>query len=110
MAKSHGSAQLTGTDTILINPKQCMSGFFVPTAFTPNGDGLNDDFKPLLFGNILTYEFIVYNRWGQVVFKSSQTNYGRDGRYKERPESGNVFIRTCHYQLEGEQVRSEKGM
>lgn len=99
----------TGTDTILVNSKQCMLGFFIPKAFTPNGDGLNDDFKPLLFGNIMKYEFIVYNRWGQVVFKSSQTDRGWDGNYNGKSESGNVFIWTCRYQLEGEEVKLEKG-
>jgi gliding motility-associated-like protein len=43
---------------------------FVPTAFTPNGDGLNDNFAPKgLFWN--KYELTIYNRWGQTVFVST---------------------------------------
>ena len=86
-----------------------MTGFFVPKAFTPNADGLNDDFKPLLFGNIEHYRFTVFNRWGQIVFQSSTPGQGWDGRYKGKFESANVFVWTCQYRLAGGDDQSEKG-
>jgi len=52
---------------------------FVPTGFTPNGDGRNDVIRPVLVGiKSLTY-FRVYNRWGQLVFNTSQAGKGWDG-------------------------------
>ncbi len=57
-------------DTITIGMKQC-TGLFVPNAFTPNEDGINDVFKPLFFQNVITYHFIIYNRWGEKVFEST---------------------------------------
>jgi hypothetical protein len=57
-----------GADTILVLSKDCMKGFYCPSAFTPNGDGRNDNIHPLLFGNVLSYSFTVYNRWGNAVF------------------------------------------
>ncbi|NBV68260.1 MAG: hypothetical protein EBR74_06955, partial [Flavobacteriia bacterium] len=56
----------------------------VPNAFTPNGDGLNDDFLPIISNSdqVKYYRFEVYNRWGQLVFESSKTGEGWDGKYK----------------------------
>ena len=55
--------------------------FYIPSAFTPNGDGLNDVWKPI--GNGLDgsrYEMIVFNRWGDVIFRSTEVERGWDGR------------------------------
>ncbi len=57
---------------------------FIPTGFTPNGDGRNDTFK--VIGNNLEEVYIaVYNRWGEKVFESSDANTGWDGTYKGKP-------------------------
>ncbi|MBI5917443.1 MAG: gliding motility-associated C-terminal domain-containing protein [Bacteroidetes bacterium] len=54
---------------------------FVPTGFTPNGDGKNDTFK--VIGNNLDEVYIaVYNRWGEKVFESKDPAVGWDGTYK----------------------------
>lgn len=58
-------------DTIVVMQKDCMEGLYVPTAFTPNGDGNNDIFRPILFGDFRQYHFTVYNRWGEKGFESS---------------------------------------
>jgi gliding motility-associated-like protein len=99
----------TGKDSILVNPKQCLSGFYVPTAFTPNGDGKNDIFKPLLFGRVKKYQFTIYNRWGQVIYQTSNLQYGWDGKASGILLDTNVFAWSCTYQMEGENVKTEKG-
>ncbi len=53
----------------------------VPNAFTPNGDGVNDQVFVRGFG-IAKMTFRIYNRWGQLVFQSASPNSGWDGRYK----------------------------
>jgi hypothetical protein len=58
----------TATETVMVTLKQCMTGFYIPNAFSPNNDGRNDVFKPMIFGNVISYSFLVYNRWGQKVF------------------------------------------
>ena len=56
---------------------------FVPTAFTPNGDGLNDDVKPIAVGVKQIKYFSIYNRWGQLVFKTTTNGQGWDGTIRE---------------------------
>ena len=48
---------------------------FIPNAFTPDNDGVNDSFLPLGQGySAVEYEFLVLNRWGEIVFKSNNPN------------------------------------
>jgi len=53
---------------------------FVPTAFTPNGDGRNDRLRPIAAGIKNIQYFNVYNRWGQLVFSTRTSEEGWDGR------------------------------
>lgn len=98
-----------GRDSVIVRPKECMHGFYVPNAFTPNKDGRNDLFRPLLFGVVKQYDFSVYNRFGQRVFHSTDTREGWDGNFAGHSQSMGVFIWTCTYQFEGEPVNNEKG-
>lgn len=98
-----------GSDTITIALKQCMEGFYIPNAFTPNGDGKNDQFKPLLFGNILSYHFTIYNRWGEKVFESTEVGKGWDGRVKAVDSDSHMYVWTCQYQLVDKPMKTEKG-
>ncbi|WP_164851188.1 gliding motility-associated C-terminal domain-containing protein [Larkinella soli] len=59
-------------------PASADSAFFVPDAFSPNGDGINDRFAPLAEG-ISAYRLTVFNRWGEVVFRATETSDGWDG-------------------------------
>ena len=58
---------------------------YVPSAFTPNNDGTNDIFLPIVSGNDNdkgTYKFQVFDRWGEEVFKTDDSNEGWDGSFK----------------------------
>ena len=62
------------------------SDIFVPKAFTPNKDGKNDLLQPFLV-NITTLKFFrVYNRWGQLMFQTSDSRQGWDGMYNYKPQ------------------------
>jgi gliding motility-associated-like protein len=65
---------------------------FVPTAFTPNGDGLNDVIKPIAVGIKQINYFRIYNRWGQLVYKTSVNGKGWDGKIAGVPQGSNVFV------------------
>lgn len=57
--------------------------YYVPNSFTPNGDGINDQFIPILTEglDLNVYEFKIYNRWGEVVFSTTDALQGWDGKF-----------------------------
>lgn len=63
-----------------------------PNAFTPNGDGVNDRFFPLLDCPADPYRFAVYNRWGQKVFESLRSGEGWDGSVEGRRLPSDAYI------------------
>jgi gliding motility-associated-like protein len=65
---------------------------YVPDAFTPNGDGLNDVFKPIFVGPSIKYDFRVYNRWGQLIFRSTTPNAGWDGTFRSVLQPGDAYV------------------
>lgn len=98
-----------GRDTINVILKECLSGFYIPTAFSPNQDRHNDLFKPLLFGNIVKYHLYIYNRWGHAVFQTSDPTQGWDGNLQGEKQDMQTFVWFCIYQLEGEKEQQRKG-
>jgi gliding motility-associated-like protein len=71
---------------------QTMPYVFVPTAFTPNGDGLNDVIRPIAVGIQKINYFSIYNRWGQMVYYTTQNKTGWDGNLKGRPQASAVYV------------------
>ena len=71
----------SATDSVKIRIYNLPADIYVPTAFSPNGDGLNDIFKPKSLGMQVLYSFRVYNRWGQLLFETSDTEKGWDGNF-----------------------------
>ena len=74
----------TATVTVMVTPVVCDNPFvFIPNSFTPNGDGVND----LLYvrSDILDEcYFVIYDRWGEKLFETSDQNIGWDGKYKQK--------------------------
>jgi gliding motility-associated-like protein len=98
-----------GTDTVSISLKDCMEGFYIPTAFSPNRDGKNDIFKPLIFGNLVSFEWIVYNRFGEKVFTSSLPENGWDGMYKGTVQGVGAYTWQCRFRIAGQQQQTKSG-
>ena len=67
-------------------------GYLMPTAFTPNKDGLNDCYRVSHWGIIETIEFSIYNRWGQLVFFTKDANQCWDGTFKGLAQDPGVFV------------------
>ncbi len=103
------SNHCTGADSILLTQKECLQGLFVPNAFTPNGDGRNDVFRPMFFGNVTRFRFTVYNRWGEKVFETRVPGQGWDGRLNGIPAADGTFVWFCQYQLDGQAQMSRRG-
>ncbi|HEV8285985.1 MAG TPA: PKD domain-containing protein [Chitinophagaceae bacterium] len=67
-------------------------GVLVPTAFTPNHDGLNEVLKPRYNGIKRLDYFAVYNRWGELLFKTSDMDAGWDGNFRGQPQAPGTFV------------------
>ena len=98
-----------GKDTINVSLKDCLKGLYIPTAFTPNDDGKNDLLKPILFGNLSMYEWTVYNRYGQLVFTTTDINLGWNGLVNGQKQNSGSFVWRCKYQISGEAVQVRSG-
>jgi gliding motility-associated-like protein len=68
------------------------SEIYVPTAFTPNGDGLNDLLRPKLIGIKELKYFAVYNRYGELIYKSANENQGWDGFIKGKAQNTGAYV------------------
>ena len=81
-----------GTDRINVNLFLVDPDMYVPNAFTPNGDDKNNVLRPILLGmKRLTY-FRVYNRWGVLMFSTSEKDKGWDGRYNGKTQDPATFV------------------
>ena len=63
----------------------------IPNAFTPNGDGKNDKFKLINVSREQLLEFKIFNRWGTVMFSSTDPEEGWDGRYRNQEQPVGVY-------------------
>jgi gliding motility-associated-like protein len=82
--------------------------FYVPNAFTPDGDDFNETFQPVFTSGFDPYDFhmLIFNRWGEVVFESYNAAYGWDGNFGN---SGNVIDGVYIWQIEfGDSKTDEK--
>ena len=74
--------------TVYIFPEYRM---FIPDAFSPNGDGLNDIFKPSIIG-VKEFSFDIYDRWGEKIFATNSNNDGWNGTYKGENSPQSVYL------------------
>ena len=80
----------SGNDTIQVDVVN-QAAFFMPTAFTPNGDGLNDVFRPLAVGYRSIKYFRIFNRWGQMVYSDNSFETGWDGTFNNKQADMGVY-------------------
>ena len=71
---------------------------FIPNTFTPNGDGKNDVFYA--YSKVLEqYELLIYDRWGNLAFKTEDLSKGWDGRINGNPQPQDVYVYKLNYIL-----------
>ncbi|HMK03567.1 MAG TPA: PKD domain-containing protein [Ferruginibacter sp.] len=80
------------TDTILVKVYKVSPGFYVPSAFSPNGDQLNDIFRPIAIGMKSVDVFRVYNRWGQLLYSGSGNTIGWDGTFGGKGQEAATYV------------------
>ena len=78
-------------DSVIIKVIQ-YNDIYIPTAFTPNNDGRNDQLKPYFPGTILLKDFSIFNRWGNRIFTTSQRGFGWDGKVNGEFQPAGVYV------------------
>lgn len=99
----------TVTASSIVTVIRCPETVFVPGAFTPDGNGLNDYFRAFVSRPVQFYRFIVFNRYGQKVFESSNPLAGWDGNYNGMRQNTGAFIWQVTYQFKNNIMQTEKG-
>ena len=77
---------------------------YVPTAFTPNNDGLNDFLRPIVMGIKEIQRFAVFNRWGQLIFDTKTERPGWNGLLMGSPMPSQAVV----WMFEGVGVDNKK--
>ncbi len=80
-----------GSDSIQVSFQRCIP-IQIPTAFTPNGDGKNDTFRPLIGAPISHYHMQIWNRWGQALFDTKEMGKGWNGKYSGELQPNAAYI------------------
>ncbi len=96
---------VTTTYTVSVEENGCLASaavtvtidyeiiIYVPNAFTPDGDGQNDIFIPIITGiDTDEYKFLIFNRWGELIFDTSHLSEGWDGTYKGLMSQQDVYV------------------
>jgi gliding motility-associated-like protein len=98
----------TLSKTIRVNPcentiEEC--GVYVPKAFTPNGDGLNDQFGALSSCSFENYNLQIFNRWGEAVFQTSNPSDKWDGQQKGKDCNIGAYVYLITYKLPSQEPK-----
>ncbi len=88
------SLENEATDTFHVTASSCFCTYYMPNAFSPNGDNLNDGIKPLFNTDCgyTDYFYAIYDRWGEQVFSTNDPNARWDGTYKGIPMDIGVYM------------------
>jgi gliding motility-associated-like protein len=99
----------SATSVVAVTTRQCLFGIYFPNAFSPNRDGVNDYFRPTVFGNLTKYHLQIFNRWGQRIFESEDYSKAWDGSFGNIEQVVGAYVWVCHYQFVGEPEKTESG-
>ena len=71
----------------------CINGIHLPTGFSPNGvgAGVNDNLTIIVGKDVLTFTLFIYDRWGNLMLKTSDEDFKWDGTYKGEPCNAGVY-------------------
>jgi gliding motility-associated-like protein len=91
-----------------VSYKYCVECMHVPNMFTPNGDGTNDVFRVLPRCQVLKYELMILNRYGEAVFTSREPTDSWDGSFRGQPLEPGVYYYLVRASFDrGNDVREE---
>lgn len=86
-------------DSIFITVDSCTCPVFIANALTPNGDNINEDFKPLSSCTFTEFNMKIFNRWGQLIFESADETIGWNGMRNGLPVQDDVYVCVLNYKF-----------
>ncbi len=95
--------------TIHLAAKEECIPFIIPNAFTPDNNGRNDLFRPVIQRGVRNYHMQLYNRYGEKVFESNNHLQGWDGTLKGKPQVSGVYIYHIYFENNEGKVYDKKG-
>jgi gliding motility-associated-like protein len=98
----------TATDSVFIKVNT-INDMYVPSAFTPNNDNLNDVLRPYMGAQFKLEAFNVYDRWGKSIFTTSIKGIGWDGKINNIPQPSGVFVWTLQAREKDGKPVTKKG-
>jgi gliding motility-associated-like protein len=101
--------QLTTSDNVIAHYREKAQDVVLPTGFTPNGDGRNDIFVPLGVRYIKNMTMEIWNRWGQLVFSSTDPAKGWDGFFQGAAAQTGVYAYLVKYTTTDNEEKVIKG-
>jgi len=105
--KDKNNCGVKGNAAIIQNIRDC--AVFVPTAFSPNGDGQNDLFRPKIHDDVHDYHLDVFTRWGQTVFSTNSPDGAWDGLFKGQILPTATYVWVLLYTDSKQQARKQTG-
>lgn len=103
------SIYLTGTENVIAHYIEKTSDVIFPSGFTPNGDGKNDLLLPLGIRHIKSLQVQIWNRWGQLVYSSSDPTMGWDGYFNGVEAQTGVYAYLIKYTNLKDELKVSKG-
>lgn len=97
-------------DTITINYDDCKCYIHIPNAFSPSGEGINDNFSPSSNCNFSEYRLMIFNRWGDVIFNSTDPYSPWNGLLNGKAIANGVYVYLIMYRFENEETITKYGM
>lgn len=92
IARVTGNGGCFAEDDVIVRVFKTGPDLFVPSAFTPNGDGRNDIIRPVGVGIAQLQHFRVYNRWGQLLYSTAELSKGWDGTYSGIKQPAGTYV------------------
>jgi gliding motility-associated-like protein len=85
------------SDTLVAEYTDCSACVHYPSGFSPDGNQKNDLFRPVITCPVTEYNMQIFNRWGELIFETSNVNESWDGRYKNQPGDIGVYVWVVNY-------------
>jgi len=97
------------TGAAAIDPQDRLCAVFMPNAFSPNGDGMNDIFRAKVHDAVSEFRLSVYGRWGQLIFETDNPQGGWDGSQKGQGLPAGSYLWVCTYTDSQQQAMKQTG-